>query len=129
MLRYSSRGLIAPATEIVPDKLGSAKSMLCSRCDATSPLSSRRCDGSGALLQPCCPSCGDLTRASARFRNGCGRAQSPEGPVETEDFPPLPAALAALPASRHARESERKQDDVLFAVDSGLARSRAGAEP
>jgi class 3 adenylate cyclase/tetratricopeptide (TPR) repeat protein len=92
--------------------------MLCSRCNATSPATSRFCDACGASLQPACPSCGHSNRPNARFCGGCGRAlMRDEGLAVAAEVPAptLPAPLAALLSSRFAREGERKQVTVLFA--------------
>ncbi len=109
--------------------------MLCARCDAVSPATNRFCDECGAPLEQACPSCGRANRPGARFCGDCGHALSrdaappppqPPGqpapqppaatpPASAPDQPALPAPLAALLASRFAREGERKQVTVLFA--------------
>jgi class 3 adenylate cyclase/tetratricopeptide (TPR) repeat protein len=91
--------------------------MLCKRCNATSPATSRYCDSCGAALEPACPSCGHSNRPNARFCGGCGRALRDEALVTAAEVPAptLPAPLAALLSSRFAREGERKQVTVLFA--------------
>ena len=96
--------------------------MLCSRCSATSPNGNRYCDACGTPLQPACPDCGHFNRLGARFCGGCARGLAGEdamggaaGGPEDGGRHALPAPLAALLASRFAREGERKQVTILFA--------------
>ncbi|MFI5314976.1 MAG: ATP-binding protein [Myxococcota bacterium] len=101
--------------------------MTCASCGNQSRAQARFCEACGAALARSCSRCGAELRAGARFCDACGERAEERAP-EPQSYTP-PHLVQRILTQRGALEGERKNVAVLFTDVAGFTSLSERADP